>query len=141
MGAIFAFSSTPSTDLPNFGWIDTLVKKGGHMLGYGLLALSYYYGLSDHEGDDGVRRKLRQGGTPKTLVSLILFVFSDSRILAWLLAMLYAVTDEFHQSFIPGRHPSAWDVALFDATGALLALWFWNRYSKGRRESKNATAG
>src|ERR1700690_131113 len=42
---IFGFSSTPSTKLPNFGQFDFDVKKGGHMLGYGLLALAYWYGL------------------------------------------------------------------------------------------------
>ncbi|MFQ5701679.1 MAG: VanZ family protein [Acidobacteriota bacterium] len=31
------------------------------------------------------------------------------------------VLDEFHQSFIPGRHPSAWDVAA-DSGGAAIAL-------------------
>ncbi len=45
MAIIFAFSSTPGKDLPNFGVLDFLVKKGGHMLGYGLLALAYWRGL------------------------------------------------------------------------------------------------
>lgn len=32
--------------------------------------------------------------------------------------VLYAASDEWHQSFVPGRHPSAWDV-LIDGAGAL----------------------
>ena len=98
MAAIFAFSSTPENDLPNFGGLDFLMKKAGHMLGYGLLALSYWRGLR----------------------------FDKKYIwLAWLLCIAYAATDEFHQSFVAGRHPSVLDVLLFDGVGAGIALWIW----------------
>jgi len=100
MAVIFAFSSTPGSDLPNFGVIDFLMKKAGHMLGYGLLALCYWRGLG----------------------------FDKKRIwLAWFLCIAYAATDEFHQSFVAGRHPSALDVLLFDGVGAAIALWIWSR--------------
>jgi len=99
MAAIFAFSSTPGNDLPNFGGFDFSVKKAGHMLGYGLLALSYWRGLG----------------------------FNKKRIwFAWLLSIAYAATDEFHQSFVAGRHPSPVDVLLFDGVGAGIALWIWS---------------
>ena len=42
--------------------------------------------------------------------------------LAWLFAILYAMTDEYHQSFVTGRFPSAWDVFIFDNLGALIGL-------------------
>jgi VanZ family protein len=95
MSAIFLFSSIPSKEMPNFGSWDTLVKKGGHALGYGLLALSYWYALKWN-------RKLSW--------------------LAFLFAALYALSDEFHQSFVPGRHPSWVDALLIDNGGAVLAL-------------------
>ena len=98
MAAIFAFSSRPSDDLPSFYLFDTLAKKGGHMIGYGLLAASYLYAFNHHG------RK--------------------SFYLAWLLTVLYAFTDEYHQSFVASRHPSIWDVILFDNFGAILALCF-----------------
>lgn len=47
---------------------------------------------------------------------------------AWLLAALYGVTDEWHQSFVPGRMADVRDV-LADATGAaigLAAVWAWS---------------
>jgi VanZ family protein len=47
--------------------------------------------------------------------------------LAWLLAFFYAATDEFHQSFVHGRHASIFDVLIFDNFGALLALYFYRR--------------
>jgi len=45
--------------------------------------------------------------------------------LAWLLAVLYGAVDEYHQSFVEGRIPSALDVladALGAAAGALAGL-------------------
>ena len=95
MVVIFLFSNTPGEKLPNYGFWDHVVKKGGHMTGYALLALSYWYAL----GFD--RCKLGQ---------------------AWLMAVGYALTDEFHQSFIPGRTPSYFDVFVYDGMGAALAL-------------------
>ena len=107
MLVIFVASATPSDKIPSYGFWDTLVKKGGHMTGYGLLAGAYWYGL-------GFDRK--------------------KSWLAWLLAVLYATTDELHQSFTPGRHPSPVDVLLFDGGGAFLALaalnWILKRRAK-----------
>jgi VanZ family protein len=95
MAVIFAFSSIPSTEMPNFGFWDLLVKKGGHATGYGLLALCIWFALKWD------RRWLW---------------------LAFFLTVLYAGTDEFHQSFVPGRHSSLVDIGI-DSIGALIALW------------------
>ncbi len=95
MGTIFALSSIPSEEMPTFGFWDTLVKKGGHALGYGLLALTYWYALK----------------------------WEKKRFWpAFLLAVLYALSDEFHQSFTPGRHASLVDALVIDTGGALAAL-------------------
>lgn len=91
--AIFAFSSRRGDELPDFQSWDYLVKKAAHAVGYGLLALSYLRALP--------RR---------------------SYFLAWLLAVSYSATDEFHQSFVPGRHAAIADVVVFDNLGALAAL-------------------
>lgn len=56
-----------------------------------------------------------------------------SRALAWFLAILYAITDEYHQSFVTGRFPSATDVFVFDNLGALLSLWITNLTIKQKR--------
>jgi VanZ family protein len=102
---IFYFSSQPSTDLPSFGWFDTLVKKGGHFTVYAVLAFSLWYAFE---------WKI------------------DVRWLVWLLAFMYAASDEFHQSFVPGRHPSVWDVVIFDSFGALASLWVVSWWKKSR---------
>ncbi len=110
MIAIFLFSSRPSAALPDFGHWDYFVKKGGHMLGYGLLALTYWRGLNFAPG---------------------------RRWLAWGLAICYALSDEFHQVFVPGRHPSLFDVLFFDNLGAILGLILWGMLDAAVRRWKS----
>jgi hypothetical protein len=110
MVLIFGFSSVPLREMPSFGLFDFMVKKFGHMFGYGLLALSYLHGL---------------GGKRPWL--------------AWLMAVAFAATDEFHQSFVPGRNPSPWDVLFFDNLGALAGLWAGHLFRK-RKQKDNPPA-
>jgi VanZ family protein len=99
MALIFLFSSIPAGTMPVFAGIwDLLIKKGGHILAYGALAIAIRFGLRD--------RVNRLDG------------------FAWVLAVLYASTDEFHQSFVPGRGATLIDVGI-DALGAWLGLWLW----------------
>jgi VanZ family protein len=105
MMAIFIFSSIPAKEMPSFGFWDTLVKKGGHAIGYGMLALMYWFALK----------------------------WEKKRLwLAFLMAVLYALLDEFHQSFVPGRHPSLVDALVIDTGGTLVALagMWWVRQKK-----------
>ena len=106
---IFWFSSQPNSSLPTFDWADVIVKKSGHVAGYALLALSYWHAFDFKR---------------------------ESRWIAWLLAILYAATDEFHQSFTLGRHPSAWDVLIFDNLGALVSLWLATAYIKRKQPDR-----
>jgi VanZ family protein len=51
---------------------------------------------------------------------------------AWLalaLGTLYAVSDEVHQAFVPGRVGSAVDVAI-DAVGVACGVVFWQRVAR-----------
>lgn len=48
---------------------------------------------------------------------------------ALVIAAIYSLGDEFHQTFVPSRGPSAYD-SLLDTTGAFVALvvlWLWLR--------------
>ena len=48
---------------------------------------------------------------------------------ALLISVVYAVTDEMHQAFVPNRGPNLWDVVL-DAAGAafgLCVIWLYFR--------------
>lgn len=112
MLTIFLFSAQPSWELPDFEGADRIVKKGAHMVGYALLALAYWRALGFQK---------------------------QKAWLAWLLAVLYAATDEFHQSFVPGRSPSIWDVLVFDNLGAVLSLWLVSLYKTQRSDSPSPT--
>jgi VanZ family protein len=110
MMVIFFFSARPPSELPYFDWADHIVKKGGHIIGYAILAFLYWRA----------------------------FDFKEKKVwAAWLFAILYAITDEFHQSFVPGRFSSVWDVLIFDNLGALISLWLAKRYRKQKRPGPN----
>jgi len=95
---IFHLSSIPHLRFLQSHW-DFLVRKIGHLGVYGILA-----------------RLVARALTGSTL-------WSWKRIFMWslVLTMLYACTDEWHQSFVPGRSAAVHDV-LIDTAGAWLAL-------------------
>jgi VanZ family protein len=99
MGVIFFASHQPSFDLPNFGTWDLGMKKLGHFVAYGTLALL-------------ALRAVLDGKRPYLTAILIVF--------------FYSLSDEFHQTFIPGRNGTLVDVAI-DMSGALSSLWLCHR--------------
>lgn len=107
MALIFAGSSR--SDLPthpNDG-VDTLAKKAIHSGEYGVLAALLWRALAH-----------RKENTRDTLT---LKVFTSS--------LLYALSDELHQRFIPGRCGSLVDVG-YDAIGVFIALALLRRWSR-----------
>ena len=112
MGFIFVLSSLPSDKIPYYGGLDYVLKKGAHALGYGLLGLSYYYAL------------------PRSLSRTYRW------ILALIMAVLFALSDEYHQSFVQGRNSSIVDVAI-DTVGAVIALFLGSGYSSNSRSKSN----
>ncbi len=115
MGAIFFFSSIPASRLPFFGEWDFLVKKGGHVTGYALLGVSYFYALP-----------------PRLSISY-------RALTALLMAVLFAVSDEFHQFFVEGRTSTLRDV-LIDAVGSTLALLGVSVYSSNSNSSRRSAS-
>lgn len=55
------------------------------------------------------------------VLGMLLLRAVGSALPAFALGVAYAVTDELHQHFVRGRHPSPFDVA-FDACGLALGL-------------------
>ncbi len=86
----------PVNDL-DWGTIHFYIRKSGHFLGYGLLALAW----------------LRAWW-----MTLPRSVFITDALLALLGTAMTASADELHQTFLPGRTGTPWDV-LIDCSGAI----------------------
>jgi VanZ family protein len=97
MAAIFYLSAQPSLD-SGLGLFDTIGRKLIHFAEYALLCFLWWRPLSRH---------LRPG---------------QAIALAFLISSAYAATDEFHQSFVDGRHGTALDWAIDSAGAAVAAL-------------------
>ncbi len=96
------------------GLIVFLVRKCAHLTEYAILGLLLWRAMRASSAP-GAR------GWSWRLVRNVL-----------LCAALYAMTDEFHQWFVPDRQASVWDV-LIDSAGAaagLLGLWALGRWRK-----------
>jgi VanZ family protein len=100
MAVIFALSAQPDLN-SGLGTWDTIGRKLVHMASYGLLWWLWWRALG-----------WRAPG------------------LAAAIALGYAVTDEYHQHFVEGRHGSPIDVAI-DAAGIAVAM----ALTLGRRRS------
>ena len=101
MGIIFYLSHQPGDFAQPrlFPGIDKLA----HAIAYGCLAGAFLYSLKP-------------------------FIHSNNRfvtaIVVVLFCIVWGISDEFHQSFIPGRFASFWDVVA-DGAGALLMVAYW----------------
>ena len=99
-GFIFAVSSVPGKEIPGlFAYQDIVF----HFFEYAVFALL-------------IARALKGCYPHKNRANRLLLVV--------ILAMAYALFDEFHQSFVPGRTASLIDVAV-DATGSFFAAYFY----------------
>lgn len=99
MAVIFYVSAQP--DLPHHpqATADVILKKIAHVAEYGILAGLVYWAWGGLLGTQGKKAVLG----------------------ALAVAAFYAVSDELHQGFVPGRDSQPLDVA-FDLVGATLAL-------------------
>ena len=100
MGVIFALSAAPSIATPLEALYDFTFKKVAHVTVYGILTVLLFWALRIHITHKG-----------RALVT------------AALVAVLYAFSDEWHQTFVPGREGTLRDVAI-DAVGAVgMSMW------------------
>jgi VanZ family protein len=100
MALIFGFSSVPDLRVAADPDLDFIVRKLGHAVAFGVLAVLYRVALGD---------------VPR------------GAAIALVLAVAYAASDELHQAFTVGRHPAVTDVAI-DSLGAVVALGVVGRF-------------
>jgi hypothetical protein len=94
MALVFVLSNGRRDLLPP-GWFSSLVSNAGHAAIFGVLAL-----LAARAAGSGMR----------------------AQWVGFAIAVLYGATDEWHQSYVPGRTASLADWAT-DAIGAAGVLW------------------
>jgi VanZ family protein len=100
MGAIFVLSATPSIATPLEPLYDFTFKKLAHVTVYAILTVLLFRALRLHITHRG-----------------------QALVIAMLVAILYACSDEWHQTFVPGREGTLRDVG-FDAIGAIgMSMW------------------
>ena len=97
MAVIFILSAQPSLD-SGLGLLDTIGRKLLHFGEYALLCFLWW-------------RVLSYSQPPRRAI-----------LLAFLISSAYAATDEFHQTFVDGRHGSPLDWAIDSAGAGLVAL-------------------
>jgi VanZ family protein len=104
MGVIFLFSAQPY-DGHEMAWWEVVGRNLGHFGGYALLAAAWCWAL--------------RGGVSRPMA------------LAAALSLIYAITDEYHQTFVEGR-TGTWEDVAIDALGITAALVVVRRTAKSR---------
>ena len=101
MAVIFFMSAQPQLPSPEERWLDFLFEKSAHTFEYAVLAAL----------------TVRAWGA---LGAIDKYAF----IAGVLVAGVYALSDEFHQSFVP-RRAAEWSDILVDWLGGIFGAWLW----------------
>lgn len=109
MGIIFYFSSQPHLPTAPYPLLELLWKKAAHLGEYALLGWLLQRAASS-----------ASEGRPNAPSFYSLSI-----------AVAYAMTDELHQMFTPGRSASPWDI-IVDALGSAIGVALWCRYRKDK---------
>lgn len=96
MLVIFTFSSFSKLPGPEDTGLNFLFKKLAHITVYGILFFLLQRGFNWEK------------------------VLPKHYLWSFIITILYAASDEWHQSFVPGRHPQIYDIG-FDSIGALIS--------------------
>ena len=121
LGRLFISGYSEMSEEEQLEWADKLdypIRKGAHASEYAVLAVLIFGALG--EGTVFDRRKYSR------------YLFS------FIITALYACTDEFHQTFVPGRAGRIFDVGV-DSAGAaagLFILWLVRRHIERKNDKE-----
>ncbi len=111
-GLIFLISSFPTLPHVGFIWWDFVLKKSAHIIEY----IIFYFLLIRALNPTSAKQILPTKINPETWT------------FALIIAILYACSDEIHQSFVPGRTCKVTDVG-FDTFGMLISQQLIKRHA------------
>ncbi|MBO7514020.1 MAG: VanZ family protein [Lachnospiraceae bacterium] len=110
--SLFPFLGDPDDkEAEIFLTFSLIVRKTAHFTEYLILAVLAFFFISSY------------------YVSMGAYLFS------WLFATIYAITDEIHQHFIPGRVAAPLDVCV-DSAGALFGVYLVFLVMRARKRSR-----
>lgn len=98
MALIFVGSSLPKAELPTTGLLNWIAHKVVHIAEYGVLAYLFWQVLGEKK---------------------------NRKLLALVFTVLYAIADEYHQTFVLGRFGKLQDV-LIDGVGGFVMMIYIN---------------
>lgn len=104
-GIIFLFSSIPNLRIEELGFWDFILRKIFHITEYAVLSILLVNALFVSVG----------------------FRKSNIYFLSFVLGVLYAISDEIHQYFVPGRFFSIVDI-IIDNVGVAIGIILWDRF-------------
>lgn len=105
LGVIFGLSSVPINHQAQFSWSDFIFKKTAHVGEYAILYFLVWRAASQRG------KKI----DAKVFIGSLIF------------SLIYSLSDEWHQTMVPGREGRLRDVG-FDTLGMLLSLtWIKSR--------------
>ena len=102
MGLIFILSSFNQLQVSEIAWKDFVIRKLAHITEYFVLYFLLFRALKNTSSLTSW----------KLLTTCLIITF------------LYAITDEYHQTFVSGRSGKSTDIG-FDTTGGVIGLLFF----------------
>ena len=115
--SLFPFLGDPYDEKADvFLTFSLIVRKGAHFTEYLILAVLAFFFISSYYVNVGA------------------YMFS------WAFATIYAITDEIHQHFIPGRVAAPLDVCV-DSAGALFGVYLVFLVMRARKRKRSRAGG
>ena len=115
---IYYFSSIPDLKSGFPSTFDLILRKIAHMIEYGLLVILL---LRMFFNNEKIKEDLKKGNASQQNM-----LYREIIAAGILVSLLYALSDEFHQVFVPGRSGSLWDAGI-DFVGSVLGTFLYDR--------------